>query len=54
MQTGVVWDMNEIVANQQLRLGEPWQVEERAEIDVKETLHICMKKLEARWNENNC
>ena len=54
MQTGVVWDMNEIMANQQLRLGEPWQVEERAEIDVKETLHICMTKLEAKWSEDIC
>ena len=52
MQIGVVWDVNEIVSNQQLRLGEPWQEEERAEIDVKETLHICMTKMEAKWSED--
>ena len=54
MQTGVVYDMKEIVVVRRLGLGVSWQVEERAEIDGKEVLHICITKLEGKWNEDNC
>ena len=39
---------------QKLGLSESWQIEERAEIDGKEVLHVGITKLEAKWNEDNC
>ena len=38
--------------NQQLGLNVSWQVEVRAEFDGKEVLHICITRLEAKWNED--
>ena len=40
--------------DQQLRLGELWQINERAEIDGKGVLHTCIMKLETKWSEEIC
>ena len=40
--------------DQQLRLGELWQIDERAEIDGKGVIHTCIMKLDTRWSEDIC
>ena len=53
MQTGVVYDMKEIVAYHQLDLGEWWEIKKWAEFNGKEVLHIFITKLEEKWNGDN-
>ena len=53
MQTGVIYDMKEIMANHQLELAEWWQIKKWVEFDGKEVLQIYITKQEVKCNGDN-